>query len=134
MKHKDEIIRWANAKQGTKVWSKLSNKKWLLVNSAQWNPNNIYIIDDEYAELRKASADGKIIQYKHGSEWFDTLTDSWEIAIDISKYRVKPDELTYYYQWEKLVGNDISTTNSTSDDLSNSGWKRVESSKRVWND
>ena len=137
--HKDEIIRFANAEQGTKVWSKISNEKWLLVNSAQWNPNNIYIVDDEYAELRKASADGKIIQYKHGSEWSDTLTDSWEITIDTSRYRIKPDEPTYYYKWERL-NNDgsISLSAYASDEYSEkydfklNGYIRIDSSKRTW--
>jgi len=63
MKHKDEIIRWANCPEGTEIWYREGRNEWDKVMATGWLPNVKYIVDDKYAELRKAQADGKTILY-----------------------------------------------------------------------
>lgn len=46
-KHRQEIIRWANSPEGTKVWVKRKgDKNWLLQKSPSWLPDNKHIVDD----------------------------------------------------------------------------------------
>lgn len=54
----------------------------------------IYIIDDEYAEFRKAQADGKIIQYYVDGfvGWQDVTEFGIHPMKGIKEYRIKPDE------------------------------------------
>ncbi len=64
-KLKDEIIRFANSPVGTKIWVKEMGS-WLIVEYARWLEDDvIYIVDDEFANLRKAEADGRILQFEH---------------------------------------------------------------------
>ena len=52
-KHEDEIFRWAQQPEGTKVWCKRKgDKHWGLMKTPGWFPDNQYIVDDEYATDR----------------------------------------------------------------------------------
>ena len=54
MKHKHEIIRWANSPDGTKVWVKKEGY-WEKTNIPNWNSSMYtFIVDDKQAEVRKA--------------------------------------------------------------------------------
>ncbi len=140
MTHSKEIKRWADSENNTKVWERdTTHTTWSI--SAPHNrflyANYIYIIDDEYAELRKAYADGKTI------EMWSTIHNIWlEVTEEIGsvqnrKYRIKPEKKTYYYQWEKLIDNEIIKRTVTDQeaetrDLLHKDWHKIESSKRTW--
>ncbi len=141
MTHKKEIERWANCPDGTKVWVRGNgdSKGWFLFESIDviWNKNFIYIVDDEYAELRKAEADGKTIQMSNRdrTDWVDWDKPSYtRPAIE---YRIKSEDI-YYYQWEQLNENQdvIEISNFINSKMGNllksDGWRRIESSKRTW--
>lgn len=98
-KYKDVFNYWLD---GGKVWFKdggpMLTDRWIkLVEPVTWctgmEYNPIYVQDDEYAELRKAGADGKQLQvsYDCGKTWYDKSTKkiSWN---DNQLVRIKPDE------------------------------------------
>jgi len=104
-----EIIDWFYTQpNGAKVWCKENNNTWFLTDDPKWFVHNKYVINDEYAELRKAIAEGKTIQHleevispygvvqdRSGikEKWVDTvLSPNFTLKIDIKKYRVKPEE------------------------------------------
>ena len=99
MKHATEIKRWADMPEGTSVWTKDINGKWYKTASPVWHKNEIYIVDDEWAELRKAQVDGKQIE-------FNISVDKWIPVSFIDEtsrrspkdYRVKPEPV-YEWQW-----------------------------------
>lgn len=72
--------------------------------------------------------------YKAKNWWTHTDTDVWE---DIKCEELKP---TYYYKWEKLnIYNDlIETTNWVTDtyaekyNFKTTGWRKIDNSKRTW--
>ena len=63
MFHKKEIERWANCPDHTKVWVNEGENEWVLVNYPLWRRAFAYIVDDKYAELRKAEKDGDTILF-----------------------------------------------------------------------
>ena len=141
MKHEKEIIHWAKSPEGTKVWVKPLSGEWFKINNVSWDKDITYIVDDEYAELRKAQADGKTIEYKPiKGEWEYLEYPEWNKAPQT--YRIKTDEPTYYYQWEKLYPEGrIITSEYLTDETADydgykvsEGWRRIESSKRTWED
>ena len=77
MKHKEEIIRWANCPDDTGVWTRNINakKEWIKLSIPFWSNNRVYVVDDEYAELRKAQADGESILF-NGNRYNDLDFDS----------------------------------------------------------
>ncbi len=79
MTHEKEIKYWAEHADNTKVWSKsinTENANWWLDENPIWNSKgHIYIVDNEWAELRKANADGYIIQQK--GKINHTMPDNW---------------------------------------------------------
>ena len=113
MKHKDEICYWADHPDGTKVWQfeEENVEPWkLLCCTPEWFPHKKYIVDNEWAELRKAQADGKQL------ERFNEVTSLWKqkeldfkyIKKDLPKrWRIKP-EIVYEYQWMYQVPEDNS--------------------------
>lgn len=99
--HKDEIIRWAKCPNGTEIWHRhKGDKKWLKTDEPNWYPTKIYIVDDEFAELRKAYADGKTIQQHNPQtqEWVDIQNPFF--IYGTSCYRIKPEtKKVKLYQW-----------------------------------
>jgi len=85
MKHEKEIIKWAKCKDGTGVWTRNRYNDWTLVNEPYWIPSLEYIIDDEYAELRKAQSDGATILFQ-GKE-----LDSLKFDSALKKYSIKEE-------------------------------------------
>jgi hypothetical protein len=93
-KHSKVINYFYSQPEGTKIWvrGEVDDIEWRLVDLPSWSTQNIYIIADDYAELRKAIADGKVIQKKVRGKWVDlnlknpndTFTSSPE------NYRIKP--------------------------------------------
>ena len=64
MKHKKEITRWANCPDNTEVWYRACKNDWDKIKIPHWLINVEYIVDDKYAELRKALAEGKTILFR----------------------------------------------------------------------
>ena len=93
-----KVMKWwiDNLEEG--VWTRWgSEDKWYLEHKPEWNVAKIYVEADEFAELRKAQADGKIIQYT-GNDPAYTNCINWEdkyiIEFDrpLHRYRIKPDK------------------------------------------
>ena len=47
MKHREEIIRWANCPEGTKVWYRRGEGEWADASYPCFLPYVDYIVDDE---------------------------------------------------------------------------------------
>ena len=139
--------RLADAPHGTKVWVKRSTGSWETQQSVGWFDNFTYVIDDGWAEIRKAMVDGKIVEFYNGCNYNDTQFSIDEIGTTghtLSSYRIKPDvvEPVYYYQYEKISDSNngcISISDYMTDNFaiancftSVDGWFKIESSKREW--
>ncbi len=99
--YKKEFEHWLNGGKLLSSWSLDSVPMWRndKENSATFFTNPIglpiYIIDDEYVELRKAEAEGKIIELNDGSEfcpnWNRAFPDKTSFDIyPLQCYRIKP--------------------------------------------
>ena len=105
MYHKDEIRRWADLPDRTRVFTRLKNSKifeWTLLQSAPtWLIDQYYIVDDNQAHIRKTMIDypGTKLQYKtlsHQEDGDPTWVDSNNlngILSDGMEYRIKPINL-----------------------------------------
>ena len=64
-KHRKAIEWFYNQPKGAKVWFKgdADYDIWELTETPSWSLEYTYIINDEYAELRKAIADEKDIEF-----------------------------------------------------------------------
>ena len=103
MTHAKEIKRWASCPDGTKVWYKnTSTKKTWHLNDWYWNGTGTYIVDDEYAELRKAHADGKKIEVVTHIGWVDAkINPEWKDKA--SSYRIKPKPKVAKMTMEQVI-------------------------------
>jgi len=94
--HLEEICYWAEHPFGTKVWCK-TEKEWLRQNCSGWLPVYTYIVDNEWAELRKAQADGKQLQLKLQDKWIDAeLVIKNKYNSTPKHWRIKPDKVRKY--------------------------------------
>ena len=104
MMHKKEICYWSEHPDGTKVWYRHEDEEgnWEDQFQPYWIPTDIYIVDNEWAELRKAQADGEVL------ERFDETTSVWKKSIltydnlkkDLpSRWHIKSKERVYEWQW-----------------------------------
>ena len=103
MTHKDEIQYWAEHQDGMIVQFRTPESIfWYKTDQPQWKPRNVYIVDNEWAFLRKAQREGKQLQCLNyfNPGWTDVSLD-----IDATKvttpeeWRIKPAEPKYEYQW-----------------------------------
>ena len=100
MTHKKEIKYWAEHPDGTKVWARTQSEDWVILGIPSWAPDVIYIVDDEWVELRKAQVDGATIQrLLPGKRWHNVDNDWWKTSFyEIYRYaptnlfRIKPKE------------------------------------------
>lgn len=89
-----EVIKWYCDNPGKGVWCKFENcNNWELRHTPRFDVFTKYIQNDEYAELRKAQADGKTIQY-YSRGWYD-LKSPVQFGGSPSNYRVNLDEPTF---------------------------------------
>ena len=97
---KDEICYWSDHPERTEVWARSETGKWHRYLSPAWNPRFVYVVDNEWAELRKAQADGKQLQYYYADErqWTDANL-SQPCKNSIRDWRIKPEEPVYEWQW-----------------------------------
>ena len=146
--HSNEMHRLADAPSKTKVYYK-DTSEWKLTSNPSWVEAWVYIVADEWAEIRKAMVDGKTIEFTVSVDilkWstIDCSVDgigTEECSLLLSNFRIKPDvvEPVYYYQYEKLFGDSIQITRHINylavaqDNLTEDrGWFKIESSKREW--
>lgn len=92
-KYKKEFDHWLNGGKLLFKWNRES--KWMSINTNhEWRwSSNIYIINDEYVEFRKALAEGKVVEFstsRHLKDIWHTLETP--IFNEDYKYRIKPDE------------------------------------------
>lgn len=102
--HKDEIVRWANSPEGTKVWYKrLYNSKWVLCSYASWRSNYTYIVNDRQSEDRKKLADGTAFYVE--VSFCDN--DVWTVKLDRKKSNHKKlhGEIIHSKSDSRLIGN-----------------------------
>jgi len=111
MFHEKEVKYWADHPDGTLVWEKEPDRDWERREHPRWFDDCIYIVDDEWAELRKAQADGKQLQAFTGNEWVDKTLD-----LDIMRilyipmaWRIKTDKIKKY-KWAYTCNCDIYIT------------------------
>ena len=124
MTHKDEIVRWANSAEGTNVWLKRVNGVWVIINAPSWDKNYIYIVADEWAELRKAQADGKQLEVLIGSTWIsETLLVGHESVSGTNVWRIKSKEV---YEWQWV----IRTVSTGIYDITNGSYTKEEAEDR----
>lgn len=93
VKKRKEVIRWwlENTDKGVLV-DKGDGRGWQQCTNPSFSTEYRIIQNDGYAELRKAQADGKIVQYKGlSSQMYREMTDS-DFNLHISNYRIKPEE------------------------------------------
>jgi len=100
MTHEKEIRYWASHPDGTKVWVKLplENGVWQERTTLAWDSKNLYITSDEWADLRKANADGVAIQVWDGDVWVDLPPYWWKYefyhavkaGFTPDRFRIKP--------------------------------------------
>ena len=101
--HEKEMIRFAKSPDRTRIWWRtIESRDWSTSYIPSWAKGYVYIVDDEWAEIRKGDADGIIIQFRNQS------TGNWQATIeeiidydedDVAIYRLKPAEPVYEYQW-----------------------------------
>jgi len=130
-----EFERWVKAGR-PRVWVKnVSDKEgdWVLMPLLPtWFKNRVYVIDDEYAEIRKAFYDGKKIQWRCESEqeWYPLSYDDFYKPVD--KYRIKPEEPVYEYKFvrESPYNGWIVTEGYYPIDEADDNWVIIPDSKR----
>jgi hypothetical protein len=132
MTHEKEIVRFSKCQDGTYVWAKYNNYSWVLVKNPEWSKEGTYIVDDEYAEVRKFAVD-------NGFAWYNSKEMGWMketnpmFIYPIEKYATsKPDEEVYYYKWKRKDGSNVYVCRYTTDNLSDDGWTRIDESKATY--
>jgi len=107
-KHK-KVMLWFINNPDKGVWCNIGTNKnadWVLAYTPKFNVAIKYIKNDEYAEFRKAEADGKTIQFytpnhygktieerNNFTEWEDCTMEMFDNSLQYSdtEFRIKPD-------------------------------------------
>lgn len=86
-----EVIKWFIDNPDKEVWCK-DNEGWFVTNNPTFYLNYAYVKNDEYAELRKAQADGKVIEFRQSEDdfWSETNNNN-SFILPLSNYRIKCD-------------------------------------------
>lgn len=106
-KHINEMERWAKAPDGTRMWFKDGDDlDWDTTLMPFWAESCIYIVDDEWAELRKAQADGKQLQvYQNMVKWVDDKLSYSDLETSTPEHwRIKPEIKFPVYRRSKITG------------------------------
>ena len=113
MTHEDEIQYWGSHPDGTKVWSKEGGEWELSEGAPAWLPEGQYIVDNDWAELRKAQADGEQLQYHlNGREWKDSTIRRVDYVVGNTKPENWRIEVEYEYQWLIVMEHRYDMTSS----------------------
>ena len=98
--HEEEIARFTHSKDGIAVWYKCKlNAQWAKTLMPLWKETCIYIVDNEYAELRMKSIDTcrPIQVYNPISMEWETPTHKLKFDSNPERYRVKPERYGFEY-------------------------------------
>ena len=97
-KHGD-IIKWFCDNPNKGVWRKdTPTNDWYIDLEPSFYEDYIYVQNDEYAEYRKALAEGKSIQHMYNGKWCDCYGFTPQRDFENEKpkhYRIKPEELKF---------------------------------------
>ena len=130
-RHQQEIIRWAKAPKGTKIWYKQEgDAKWYITEGTKWYEDTQYIVDDKWAELRKAQADGKQLQWINEGEFVDVTLKNSPTGL-IKYWRIKPEPV---YEWQWIIrraNNTFALTVHKTEHEMKLGYEKFEPSKRI---
>jgi hypothetical protein len=111
-----------------------------------WLTDRVYRIIDDIEPKQFLKHHREIVAYWDGKEieYYNTTLEGWTLSDDPLwglniKYRIKKEPL-YFYQWEKLsnCGRHINVSAYVADEYAKeykyeeTGWRKVESSKRTW--
>lgn len=135
MHQRVEIERWAKTKDGVRVWRKCRSGGWTLEAYPKWKPDETYIVNDEYASIRKSAVDGATVQTRV-SFMSDTSVSygdevEWNTKFDanyiLSKFSVPVEHFRVFNEYQKFEdavedGKDIEYLNGFDE------WCRLESS------
>ena len=112
-KHKEEIIRWANSPRSTRVWYRGIRFHWYPLANPTWSEASHYIVDDEFAEIRKQFIDdySKIqtviegVWEKVKSHIYHNSLENFTKMLEANptKYRIEPTTET---RWQWLCKDD----------------------------
>ena len=96
-KHEDEMVRFAQSPEGTKVWFRaIESRKWVSSYSPSWSNGYIYIVDDEWSKIAKQCIDDPSkVECHIGAEGWVTTTFYTLRRLrqqNVKKYRIKPKE------------------------------------------
>jgi len=149
---KKEFNRWIDLGRPN-VWQWFPGvNRWETVSKFSWLNNTTYIIDDKYAEIRKAFYNDKTIQIYTSTcdnfQWEDwpsneDLSDYiYAKQYDIRHYRIKPEKPMYEYQYifkdennlYKLSNSYYTTAYDAQEARQSDRWRvvdRFEPSKRL---
>ena len=93
-KHSD-VIKWFCDNPDSMVWyQQRISKNWVLTDAPAFGAHTSYVQNDEYAELRKAQANGKTIEvlcsgvFQTSGCLFNRLPEDYRIKPDESKLKV----------------------------------------------
>jgi len=105
-KHKN-VMLWFIANPEKDVWGRDDNSdNWTLTDTPVFSLGSTFVQNDEYAEFRKAEADGKTIQFytpnhygktieerNNFTEWEDCTMEMFDNSLQYSdtEFRIKPD-------------------------------------------
>jgi len=91
--HGEVILWWLNHKDD-KIWQReYADYKWELVKNPEFKLSAHYVQNDEYAGLRKAMIDGKIIQYYvNGFIGWQNTNNFNNPMRGLENYRIKPTD------------------------------------------
>jgi len=91
-----EVMKWFIDNPDKGVWWKhfKGQKEWYLVTDPSFDEYGIYVKNDEYAEFRKALADGKQLQIRdYMGKWMaHNKTPNDDFTYPVNQYRIKPEE------------------------------------------
>ena len=91
IENRTEKDKWLSAPYGTKVWYRPIKESgsrnaqlqdWLVSYVPIFHDDFIYVVDDQYAQLRKACYDGFDIEVYFNQKWIPIRTPQWTWPVD----------------------------------------------------
>jgi len=91
-KHKN-VMLWFIANPEKDVWGRDDNSdNWTLTDTPVFSLGSTFVQNDEYAEFRKAEADGKVVEVRTLSGDFEPASKNLSWYDPVGDYRIKSDE------------------------------------------
>jgi len=92
-----EVIKWFRDNMEKGVWYKTYKSDWVMLEEPSFHIEDYYAQNDEYAHIRKAQIDGKVIECKLVCSdahfmWCSSSSLPDIYKEDISSLRIKPEE------------------------------------------